>query len=193
MAELGRADIAQQYRNNVIVWENLHCVVRSVNDDCTVNLRVISDGALISRVPFSLKTFKPPSFRLGMCTLDGLTAYITRIPVRKMGIGLSSENINVALVGDTGRYFSDVIHLFNGNWLVNTFLGNYPSISEALSLAKKYNGVVAFDRQMAVSYKGEVYYKTKKVGKYVTSVPAPFVSFTAKFSYLNKILDLKYD
>ena len=193
MDELERADIVQQYRYNVIVFEGVHCQVRSVNEDSTVNLITVAEGAPINRVPFSLSTFKPPSFRLGMSTLEGSTAYLTRIPVRKMGIGLSVENINIAVVGNTSLYFSQTIGRFVGEFIVDTFLGKYPNISLALSRAKEHRGVVAFDRQMAVDYNNYVYYKTQKVGKYVTTVPEPFISFYKKFSYLNKILNLNYD
>lgn len=197
MAELSRADIQQQYLHNVVLWKGLHVKVNDVRKDKTVSLIDVKTSQFLEDVAFNQKDFKAPNFRLGMCTMLGRTAYITRIPVRKMGIGLSSDNIRITVLGDQERNYAflDNICSLIGEPVYSTFIGKYPDLSTAFTIAKAHlNGIVAFDRQLAVDSKANIFYKDKQVGKYVTEAKVPpFIAFSKRYSFLDKILGCNYE
>jgi hypothetical protein len=197
MANLSRADIQQQYYNNVVLFKGVPVKVVDVYPDKTVSVIVVKTKKLQDNVPFNHETFQAPNFRLGMCTLNGETAYLTRTPVRKMGIGISTENISYVRVGGIGNGydFLDEILKLVGEPVYNTIIGIYPNVEDAFSQASLITGgVVAFDRQMAVDSSANIYYKDKIVGKYVTNTKAaPFISFSSRYSFLTKILGCNYE
>jgi hypothetical protein len=197
MVELTSADMQQQYLNNVVLMDGIHVKVVRVNEDKTLRVIHIQTGKAQDRILFNQDRFKAPNFRLGMCTYNGSTAYVTRVPVRKMGIGLSSENIDIARVGrinDFHGFIEDISDLV-GESIYNTFIGKYLDLATAAQTAKLHgDGVVAFDRQMAVDCNENIYYKDRNVGKYVVnSDKAPYIAFSKNYSYLNKILGCNYE
>lgn len=89
--------------------------------------------------------------------------YISRTPARAWKIGLSEDNIKQSyIVNDASKYgkgirFGDMLYSPS---LANTIMGKYPTLSEAVDLATKVNGIKAFSRQFAVSGEGDLYFKT---------------------------------
>ena len=96
--------------------------------------------------------------------------YLTRIPMRKMGIGINKGNIAINLLpvkypkgrDDTIYCIRDLVY----EGIHDTLTGKFPTLEEALKkVAKEAPSTIAFDRQFAVNSDGHIYYKTQFVGE----------------------------
>ncbi len=116
-----------------------------------------------------IKHINPPLLRLGMVNIEGEVVFMSRLPVRKMHIGLNSQNTTVQALrqeeypqGFPALYKKALE--FTSPGIAETMLGKFPSFREALKQTREFGGACAFDRQFAVNKYGDIYYKTNVVG-----------------------------
>lgn len=161
-------DIIQQYANNIVCYKGKPVYVSNVRGDKTVNVKDLESGKE-AKVAFNLKDFKATKERLGMVNVDNTVIYLTRIPVRRMEIGLNGRNLSIGKVACPAldsdyRAFANIQSLQHPS-IADTLAGNYPTFPKAYRKATDTNGTYAFDRQFAIDFEGNIYYKTKCVGK----------------------------
>jgi hypothetical protein len=192
LEKLSREDIIQQYAQNLVFYKGQPVYVVSVDAYSKCNIKFIKSGEE-QNVPFSLATFKAPICRLGLMNIRNSVVHLSRIPVRRMNIGLNGENLVVQLLPvdypeDQYTTVDHVRSLHHKSW-IDVFEGNYPTFAEALEKANKSRGACAFDRQFAVDKNGNVFYKTKKVGSAKKSTEVKDITFDAEFVYLSLLLE----
>lgn len=165
------ADLSQLFLHTVMYYKkrDVWVKIRSFEGQ-KVKVRNILTGLDVLTV-FNDENFSTEVPKLGMVNvLDGVV-YTSRIPKRIMKAALCSDNMQIvrpyidrAVWGGAGvcDYVRDM-----SQELLDTFSGNYPSFTAAVvKLLKKEAFCVAFDRQFAISEKGNVYYMgfTRPVG-----------------------------
>ena len=137
------------------------------------------------------KDITPPHRRLGMLTIGSLSYYLTRLPARRMQMGLNQNNVRMTRLPfkpDELRDMIDKVCEFDSRELALCMLNKYPSIAEAFEEAHDMFGCVAFDKQFAIDHKGRIYYKTHLVG--ITSKKSGFqITFDPGFAHLAILLD----
>jgi len=192
LEKLSRDDIQQQYLGNLVFCKGQPVYVDDVDRDCNCHIVHIKTGGF-SWEPFSLATFKAPISRLGMMNIRNSAVYLSRIPVRRMNIGLNRENLVVNLLPvdypERDYVTTDEVRTLCCKQWIDVFEGKYPSLAEALKTSKDNRGACAFDRQFAVDKNGNVFYKTKKVGSAKGITEVKDITFDAEFVYLSLLLE----
>ena len=195
MDELSLADIGQQYNKNIIMYRGTPVYVQDVE---TRNEIIIRDllTSVSSSVPFNLKDFQPHKGRLGMVNYNKSCGYLSRIPARKMGIGINVSNIHVIGITELHATASHItqksISQLNCVNVGKTIVGDYPSFIEAFDeVLNAEEGCIirAFDRQFAISTSKSIYYKGVLVGtvtKKATTVKD--IRFSEGFEHLEQLL-----
>lgn len=192
--ELSYDDIVQQYLNNIVSYKGRIVYVEKVGIDKSVRIFDLIDQKY-STTHFSLVHFKPPRARLGMVNVFGSVLYLSRIPVRNYGIGIYRKNLEIKSlkveysvgIADT----KEAIKRLTDISIANTLSGIYPSFVLCMSLLNdKTASAIAFDRQFAISAKGEVFYKTEKVGKVsLTATDVKEIEFNDGYKHLAILLE----
>lgn len=166
-------DANQMYSGSLCFYKGNLVKVEEVYGDMRADIRTL-DGKAKS-VPFNLDDFTAPNKgRLGYVNLDGIAAYLYRVPVRQYSNGITRGNVRYLIGGggfpytDKEAYKIETVRL--KGWAVealrDTLKGKYPSLRAAGELLKAGARLVAFDRQFAASSNGVVYYKDKAVGTF---------------------------
>lgn len=198
MDKLSYADISQQYLANLVSYKGDIVYVSRVFEDRTVKVFDLLKQVYKS-AEFSLEDFSVIKSRLGMVNVFDSVIYMSRIPIRKMAIGLNKSNISVNTVPteypegkDDTRYAVQSLVIAP---IVNTLLGIYPSLEEALQQVNKEKpSTIAFDRQFAVNSQSEVFYKTKIVGYVKKSAKsATEIEFDPGYSHLSLLLENNHE
>jgi hypothetical protein len=150
-------------------------------------------------VPFNTKCFDFSPIRIGYVNHRGVALYVTRSPVRQYKQGMSPQNIKVSLPDgirintdykrsmaqsayDEIRSLKDVAICFNLD-------GEYPSVADVIASLTNSEEVLirAFDKQFAIDSSLNLYYKTEKVGRVVSTNPIEF-KFNPDKEYLRELL-----
>jgi len=195
MAEvvLSLDDIIQQYMNNVVVYKGKLVKVVDVKGDKTVKIKDL-ESQKQAVVGFNLKDFRPPKERLGMVNVADSVIHLSRIPVRKMEIGLNGKNLKMTYLGcpypQGLRETQTMLKGYDLPEVADTYFNRYPVFPKAFKKAIDSQGTCAFDRQFAVDFNGNIYYKQMAVG----TVPLKAknvndIVFSDKFKYLSILLD----
>ncbi len=168
MDELSYQDVSQQYLNNLVEYKGSIVYVTRVFEDKRVKIFFL-DSRLTETVQFELGHFSVIKKRLGMVNVCDAVIFLSRIPVRKMGIGLNKGNIQTDLLPiNYPQGKADTVYLIQSltyEGILKTLTNTYPSFKQALNKVKKDKpATVAFDRQFAVDSDGAIYYKTQFVG-----------------------------
>lgn len=172
MAEMSVPDIQRDICGTLVQYEGVPVVAKEISrDGKNLTVRRVMDNHEF-KVPFSLQSVTAIRGRIGMINgATGSVYYMERIPVRRMSIGINSNNSRASIVfdGDGDEYSN--IKEFSHHGLDDAINNRYPTFRQAIKFAKNCNGACAFDKQFAVDHKGAIYYKDKgRVGKIV----APF-------------------
>lgn len=168
MVELSIADKRQQYLRTVVLYKNSPVYVERITDGgrfCIFDLK----SQKSSTVDLDFEFFKPPTRRLGMMNIEGSVVFLSRIPVRKMMIGISKENLNIHTLRveyplGTMNTTENAMGLCS-EALADTMCNVFPSFEEALKRLSGECNAVAFDRMFAVSVDRNIHYKTQVVGE----------------------------
>lgn len=193
--ELNLADIQQQYHKNIVLFKDRPVFVQSVEGRQEVVIRYL-DNLKDDVVPFSLDTFKAHKGRLGMVNYKNTAAYMSRVPVRKMGIGLNAGNVNFATIEE--------LHCLGPLTVVKelgvlckkeiglVITGGYPSFADAFEEVMNVDEgctIRAFDRQFAVSSSKSIYYKAQLVGTVAKNAKTvKNIKFREGYEYLEQLL-----
>lgn len=125
--------------------------------------------------------FKPP--QLGYCNYQGSCVYLVRRPVRMWKQGLSMEH----LLAKHGGYIDEDI--LQSEYLYNTLLNNYPSLSESYISILDTGNSIAFHRDFALSARNYPNISLDYKGKVIGSVNEDGdLEIDGKFFYLKEQL-----
>lgn len=181
-------DLRMMYNHSLILWKGQPSFVAEISDSYRISLYDLGSQRY-KTVKWNADNFAPPAVRIGYVNLGTNCAYIHRVPARLYKIGLSMENLEVirqehALSAIEEARIYDILRKLDSPHLYDALMGNYPDLREAAKMAQDNEGVVAFDKQFAVDYKGKVFFKGKEVGHYRFDN----VEFKDEFKHLRKAL-----
>jgi hypothetical protein len=193
------ADLEQMYASTVSVYKNKPYYVISVNRD----KKALCRNLLTQReewLPIDEVSFSAPTQRLGFINVKGSVLYLSRTPIRRYKVGLSKENLQIryldcvqypAGTAQTQAYVKDMTCIE----LADCIMGKYPSLTEAYVRCESGSKAVAFDRQFAVNYHGEIIYKTRVVGRLKNAKPRTVadIEFDKDYDHLYSLLGNKYE
>ena len=141
-------------------------------------------------VVYDPSTCTPVGGRIGNVNYNGGVCYVSRKPSRQFQIGINANNTTFSTVGPdpTGRVRAAIQGLTK-EVIVDAINGKYPPFREARRRATEREGTVAFDRQFAVDFLGQIYYRNKRVGIIdAAHVGVENVVFDEDFKYLQLII-----
>lgn len=161
-------DLNMMYSNSLVMWKNTPVYVFDIGEDYRFEVFNL-ETQKVSRLKWIPDNFTAPTTRIGYVNLGTNCAYLQRSPVRRYKVGLSRENVNSTpsihpLSAVESIILNDILRSMRHPQLYAALVGNYPTLEEAQTLAKENEGVVAFDRQFAVSHGDNILYKGELVG-----------------------------
>ena len=160
-------DLRTFFVNTVCMYNNKPVKVREISYNKVFHmLDLLTQKTIIA--PDALKNISPPVRRLGMINLLSSVLYLKRMPYRKYQVGINKNNTKIETLivpypqgrDNTKAICSD----FSSPDLANCLLNRYPSIKECWEFVNEFEGAMAFDKQFAVDYSGQIFYKTLYVG-----------------------------
>lgn len=168
MDDLSYADIQQQYLGNLVEYQGHIVNVIRVFEDKRVKLYFLQTREQRT-VDFCLQDFSSIKRRMGMINVADSALYITRNPVRKMGIGLNKTNLRVEGLmthyPQGMRETTNQVSTLLSEGFYEMFMNIYPTFGEALKwVEKEAPATKAFDKQFAVSSDRTIHYKAYTVG-----------------------------
>lgn len=168
MAEMGLGDIQQKLEASILMYNKKPVLFMKVSGDlktCRVyNLMAQKEEV----VEFNEKLFTPPIPRIGMVNIGGGAFYVKRIPIRRYKLGYSQENLKVVeLPADypdrLDKYKAELKGL-RSKELAQAMLKKYPTLKAAFKQLEQFDGIVAFDKQFAITHDNKLIYKDTVVG-----------------------------
>jgi hypothetical protein len=132
-------------------------------------------------------SFTTQAMRIGMVNIHSHCVYVERLPVRKWRCGVDLSNLSVHNFpegGENYRQSKETFHTLTCSAISDAVFGVYPTYKEVYDHLQKFNGVMAFDKQFAISSEGDLYYKTTRVGSATQDGP----EFTLKYQYLKQVM-----
>lgn len=192
-------DLRQMYENSLVIYKNKPVFIKKVENTFTFH---VFDLTIQRNVVVKIEEydeFKAPGRHLGFVNAGQYVVYISRKPVRRYRVGLSADSfVATAPEGHTGilgHHLLSAVYQMTAPELADTVFGRYPTITECFQGVR--NGVytiVAFDRQFAMDKKGNIYYKTKKVGSVKVEPKSVYdITFTDGNEHLITLLDTNYE
>lgn len=188
MADLTYEDMVQQYHKTIVLCKKQPVYVMEISPDGVFYvLNLLTNKT--SSVKFSFKDFQSPAMRLGMVNVFDSVVYITRLPYRRMQVGISAQNTKIAVLPVNYPQGKDDTINYIGRLrcpeLGVTMTGNYPTIEEAYNNAVESGGACAFDRQFAIDRDAQVWFKETRVGTYKKKE----FSFKPEFQHLSILVE----
>lgn len=124
---------------------------------------------------------------LGMCNYEDGAVFVSRVPKRQFKQGLCYANLSVRrLDGTPDRYAQEGVMKRARTYIIDTIKGIYPSLDKAVEMIDEGRNSVAFHRYFALTQKGDVHYKTERVGLY--DIASRQVIFLKGNEFLKEIL-----
>lgn len=193
--KLSHADIQQLYDKNLMIHKGVLVKVGGFEFDRPVSCSLlnVSTGKK-TRVEFKQEDFKAPEKRIGFVNHKQAVVYVVRNPVRRYGLGINTENSECRLL--PSKYYPldrsitrDKVRTLEVVDVYKAYANKYPTMKEAIENAVAWKGACAFDKQFAVTYDMQVYYKDLPVGEIVDDV----LKFKNEYSYLEIVLESNYE
>ncbi len=162
-------DFNMMYSNSIVMLKNKPVYVHKLLNDKIVAITDLLANRM-SFIKFADLKLKPPTLRIGFVNIHGSVVYVRRVPVRKYKVGICAENTKVHLFDELIYPLGAIeakerVGSFKCPEIVDAMLNKYPSLKDAFRNAIETGGACAFDHQFAITYRGDIYYKTSKVGK----------------------------
>lgn len=176
------ADQQMMFQGCIVLVKNKFVYVITVRDNGWL-VKTLRDGKQ-HFLTGHLKDVSPPYARLGMVNFPGGAVYVKRVPQRLYRVGYSNENVKVDYL--PLRYDERALirwELESTN-VYDCLKNKYPSLETAINESKLIQAPIAFDKQFAVDARGDVCFKTTKVGK----VKEGQVVFSSGNEYLELLL-----
>lgn len=192
MAEvLTVADARQLYSGCLLRYKKDVVYVQSISTEYKASIYSLSENK-IKTVPFNTDHFKPIGDRLGFVNINCCAMFVFRKPVRLFSMGLTANNLGMTysrdcVMGGNTIAVSQRIEQLYIPELASTIKGEYPSFEEAYHLAREFEGSYAFDRQFAIDYSRNIFYKDNFVGR-ASGKTIDKIVFAEKFKYLNLLI-----
>ncbi len=195
---LSAADVEQQYFKNIVMYKEGPVYIDRTTAEVVRYVNLLTGRQ--AEAPFSRKDFTACRTRIGMVNTCKSVIYVSRIPIRKMGIGHNAGNMRFPDMPVAYPSGSDETkqHLltFKTKEMGEAILNKYPPLEVAVEMIDKKNCyAVAFDKQFclakekdAASHK-KLIYKTKFVGNYVDGK----LVFTEGNEHLELLIGDKYE
>ena len=162
-------DITQLFSGCTIMYKKEPVYVREVESRNKIHIQYLKDSKKIT-VPFSFDDFKPVSSRLGFINISNGVIYLTRRPIRRFQVGLCNTNVSMhwplSNIGVHNHVLVDKLHRLNTVEVFNCIEGKYPTFKQCCARVKKAPAIMAFDKQFAIDSNGDVFYRSKRVGKF---------------------------
>lgn len=198
MAELGLADLDQQYSKCLINYKGRIVYVGGFDGALNIHYTDISTGKRHEE-KVDVKALKPILNRLGFVNHNGHALYLRRVPVRRYQVGISTNNSNVLFI-EHFRYHKtisralDQVRRLTVKSIVDMFNNSYPPLKNAIDIAVASEGACAFDKQFAVDCHRNIYYRNRRVG----TIPPRCttlkrIEFNKGFEFLETVLEPSYE
>lgn len=199
MPELRIEDINQLFEGTLCRYKDSVVKVEGIRDAKTLRVFDLRTQR-VKDIPFVLEEMGAPLGRIGFVNHCNWAFYITRKPLRRYQVGLSRNNIQIqAVVADNpgGHPLRQAMEEVT-NLKLSTFLDSvnnvFPSFEDALEKAVERKGVYAFDRQFAVDYGRNIYFRDKFCGILPPRVrKKERIVFQQKFEHLDLLLNQDYE
>lgn len=143
--------------DTVILIDKVPCYVSLVDEDRVLTYHTFLEGRE-QQCSLDSNSIDLTPLSLGYSNFKTGAVYLVRTPIRRWKQGTDRRSIHVIGVD----YRRD--DWFTTTAMLKCFNSEYPSCIEALLLADVDRPVVAFCKNWAVSYKGELYFRGTKVG-----------------------------
>lgn len=196
MAELHYDDVRQQYNDCIVLKGNEPVMLKVVDHDgagTIVRVTVLRTGKNDTEV-FKQANFRSPAVRLGFMNVKKTCIHVSRLPVRKMQVGINLQNVRFTQLPNDEDYAALKIAQRMGAEFRNTIVGDYPTFDKAMKLVLEDHHAVAFDRQFAVDNELNVYYKGLRVGTVGKNVRnSDNIAFKAGYEHLAILIGDKYE
>lgn len=191
------ADLNTLFYNTVVLYNNRPTKVLRISENKVFRLLDL-EAQKISVVPMAHRAITSPTRRLGMVNIDCTVMFIKRIPYRKYQIGINAGNVAIKYlaleVPHPARDVETKLHSMEHASIADCMFGRYPDLETAYNSAVEFAGVFAFDRQFAVDYAGNIYYKLKCVGRIPGNKPVvKEIIWDPRFKYLILLLEGNYE
>lgn len=202
-ADISWDDIHQQYNNTLFLYENSPVYCERMGGDREKKEIVLFDLRTQKRkaVPFTFAKIRPLDRRIGFVNSDEHAVYLSRIPARRMQVGISKETLKASPIQTKNGGALDVVIRLSKLRAIEicySIDNEYPTLQECFDTV--YNGHAvscAFDHQFALTNELQIYYRTKLVGVLILNrtkkVSLDNIVFAQEFSHLISLLKGNYE
>ena len=195
MAEPSVEDMKAMYQHSLVMIKNTPVYVETIYGSTKIGgFNINTQRKEIYELGSHLD-MKAPGRCLGFINYEGKCVYMCRTPIRRYKVGVNRENCMLTLPdGWRGAYIKDAIVRLTAPEIADTIKGRYPSIMDAWERVKdRAEEIVAFDRQFAIDFRGNVYFKANKVGKAEKPKDVYDIKFNKGSEYLILLLDNNHE
>lgn len=199
MDNLELHDIIQLFQGVLVRYKDSVIKVEDVMGDKRMMVFDLSTQRR-KHINFNLDELSAPIGRIGFVNHGNWAFYVTRRPLRRYNAGLIKNNIKIDPVDCPNparintRVPAEEVSNLKLRTVLNSINGEYPSLAEALEKAKDSNGVYAFDRQFAVTYDRNIYFRTQFVGLLPPrTTKKERIVFKQEFEHLDLLLNQDYE
>jgi len=190
MPEINARDAITMYAGSLLLYKGSPVKVKTIDENLKVNYTDLETGRS-GTVQFNYENFKPVVGRVGYVNHGGHAFYVMRSPSRVYKVGLATDNTKFKYI-DHHRHHPtfvralDKVCAFTSGSYVNAIANDYPTLSVSLRVAKESGGSCAFDKQFAVDFERNIYFKGKVVG----AIPGRYstksrIEFLPEFAFLS--------
>lgn len=194
MEEIAVRDLQQMYERSLCKYKDNYIYILSIEDDEQVEYLDLNTQR-INLTKFNSEDFDFTPVRIGYVNYRGVANYIIRNPIRQFKAGTAPTNchivpINIKLLDHKkiARVSESQMRSleFNSIELLDALNNNYPSIENIVKDMKENKAIIslAFDKQFAIDYKYNIYYRNKLVGKFIDNN----IKLLDQYEYLTRCL-----
>lgn len=161
MDEISHDDQCQLYLNNLVDYNGKLMLVRDIYDGI-FTCRTAGNPAEVKDIRFEKDLFKAPR-RIGYINTPEGALFLSRLPRRLYGIGLNRNNTEI-IKNDVVMPKAYFEYIVSKEGIAEAYSNKYPTFYKAYQLAKEKQTTVAFDRQFAIDFQRNIYYKGSVTG-----------------------------
>lgn len=198
MADITVADLEQLYTKTLVLYKGKPVHIQGVTGDRKIHIVDVSNKRK-DVVPYERGAITPIRGRIGFVNHNGHALYIQRRPARRYQVGINLHNSKLDYL-QQHRFHPTLSRAIDqvGSFAIPGFAASvnniYPSLAEAIAIAKSSGGSCAFDKQFAVDSSRRIFYKTSHVG----NIPARCstvkrIVFIEGFEFLQTLIEPCYE
>lgn len=196
MVELNYDDVIQQYNNCIVLKGNEPVMLKVVDQEregTMVRVTNLRTGKSDTEI-FKQANFRSPAVRLGFMNVKKTCIHVSRLPVRKMQVGINLQNVRFTTLPREEDYQALKIAQGFGAAFRNTIVADYPTFSKAMKMVSEDHTAVAFDRQFAVTKDFKIFYKAQEVGTVGKNIRnTDHIVFKDGYEHLSILIGDKYE